>query len=160
MFTSSKEKQKSSGNVLLPVAALVALVGGIGAAVLTHPKSKKVRDDLGSVTDELIDSLERVLDKVETNVQKGTSQGLGEVSQLLISAYDEIKALNEAAVDEPKGVAKVIREVKHEVTKVEETVVQEVHKVEAAAQHVEDDISEKIAWLQRRGRNLARKEIK
>jgi methyl-accepting chemotaxis protein len=157
MFNSQKNKQKSGTLIILPVAAIVALVGGIGAAVLTHPKSKKVRDDLGDVADDFIDSLERIIDKIDTNVQKGASAGFGEVSQLVMSAYEEIKSMHEAAVDEPKGVAKVVSHVKHEVVRVEESVAEKVHEVETVAHHVEDDISEKIAWLQRKGRNLARK---
>ncbi|MDQ3098534.1 MAG: hypothetical protein M3Q44_02200 [bacterium] len=157
MFNSTKDKQKPSTPIILPIAAIVALVGGIGAAVLTHPKSKKVRDDLGGVADEFIDSLERVLSKVDTNVQKGSAQGLGEVSQLVMSAYEEIKAMHSAAIDEPNGVEKIISQVQHEVVKIEEVIVDKVHVVEKTVEHVEDDISDKIAWLQRKGRNLARK---
>jgi hypothetical protein len=157
MFNSTKNKSKPPTYILLPVAAVVALVGGIGAAVLTHPKSKKVRDDLGDVADDFIDSLERIIDKVDTNVQKGASQGFGEVSQLVMSAYEEIKAMHDVAVDKPTGAAKVISQVKHEVFKVEEKAVEQVNHLEDAVGHVEDDISEKIAWLQKKGRNLARK---
>ncbi len=158
MFTSSKNT-KSSGSAIFPIAAFVALIGGIGAAVITHPKQKKVRDDLSAVADDLIDSLERVLDKVDTGVQKNASQGFSEISQLIMGAYDEIKSLNDAAHDEPKGLAKVTQTITHTVQRVEEKAIEEVHAVEDLAHTVDDDISEKIAWLQRKGRNLARKGI-
>lgn len=157
MSVSAKNKSNSINSFMLPVATIVALIGGIGAAVLTHPKSKKVRDNLSEVTDDLVNSIEKVLDKVESGSYGRKSHGLSEVSQFVMSAYDEIRSLNDAAEDTSKSISKVIHNVKHEAELIEEKIVDKVHQAEVYVSNVDEDISEKIAWLQKKGRILAKK---
>jgi hypothetical protein len=151
----SQEKPKEKPSVL-PLAAVIAVLGGVGAAVLSSSKGKKVRDSLQEVGDDVVDVLERVLNKVDSG-KNTANHGLGEFSKIILSTLDEMKALN-ASVEPPQTpVQKIEEKVVSTITKVENVAVQNVQRVEAA---VEDDLSEAAQWFQKKAKSLAKRSFK
>jgi gas vesicle protein len=142
----SQEKKKEKPASVLPLAAVIALVGGVGAALVASPKGKRIRENLQEVGDDVVHVLERVLDKVDTG-KDVAGEGLSDFSKVFLSVVDEMKALHESA-EEPK---------KTSVQKVEEKIMAEVTHVEQVVEH---DVSSAAQWFQKKAKSLAKREYK
>ncbi len=142
--------KKSSSN-FLGFALVAAVVGGVGAAVMAHPKGKQIRSQLKDVGDDFVDALERAIDKVDEKKKEKEVDPV-DVSDFFLSVYDELKQLNGSVRDTEKRETVV--------KQVEEKVVDTVERVQDKVDDVSEDISDRIKWLQNKGRSLAKRATK
>jgi len=147
MNNNSKDQNKSS---MVPFALVAAIVGGIGAAVLANPKHKKITENLTGAGDEIVDKIDEFLSKFEGKKNLEDSP-LSETSEMLLGLVNELKLMNSAAEEPIKKPSFVQR--------MEDRVSTEIHDVEHFVTDSTDDISKHIAWLQKKGKSLARKRI-
>jgi gas vesicle protein len=165
MAKDTKDKKNSSGSALIPIALLTALVGGVGAALMASPKQSKMKKNLQEIGDEVVDVFDNILTKVENQARVNPSKELSDASKTVMAFFDELKSLNDSAEDMPVKqtfVSKATEVVRKEA----EVVKQEVKVVEKRVEDLlgerhghslGEDFSEKIAWLQKKGRNLAKR---
>jgi hypothetical protein len=150
-----EKKRKSSGSPLIPIAVLTALIGGVGAALLTNPKNSKIKKSLQEIGDEVVDVFDVILAKAEAKAHIKPDSELGEISKTLVTFFDEIKNLNDSAEEKESVLVK-----ETPVQKVTEIVKHDVEFVEEKVSEVSNDIADRIAWLQKKGRLLAKKSVR
>lgn len=142
-------QNKSSGPSFLNFALVAAVLGGVGAAVLSHPKGKQIRENLKDVGDDIVDVVEKTIDNVQG--KNKNSQPI-DVSDVVVSLFEELHAMNK--------VAKDTNSVRLSAGSATEQVIERVHQVEEKVEDMADDFSKKISWLQKTGRNLAKRGLK
>jgi gas vesicle protein len=141
---------KSSRPSFLNFALVAAVVGGVGAAVLSHPKGKQIRENLKDVGDDIVDVVEKTIDNVQGKAKNADPI---DISDVVVSLFEELHSMNKAA-------AKDTTAVRMSVGTATEQVIEKVHQVEEKVEEVADDFSKKISWLQKTGRTLAKRGMK
>lgn len=142
-------QNKSQGPSFLNFALVAAVLGGVGAAVLSHPKGKQIGENLKDMGDDIVDVVEKTIDNVQGKT-KNTEPI--DISDVMLSLFEELHAMNK--------VAKDTTPVRMSVVSATEQVVEKVHQVEDKVEEVAEDFSKKISWLQKTGRNLAKRGLK
>jgi archaellum component FlaC len=163
----AKDKKHSSGSALIPIALLTALVGGVGAALMASPKQSKMKKNLQEIGDEVVDVFDNILAKVESQARVNPSKELSDASKTVMAFFDELKNLNDSVDNVPAKNQTFVSKVADVVKKEADVVKQEVRVVEQKVEEVieenrmrvSEDITDKIAWLQKKGRNLAKRRF-
>ncbi|MDQ3238987.1 MAG: hypothetical protein M3P33_00545 [bacterium] len=132
----NEHKRKSSNSLIVPVALLGLMIGGVGTAVLNSPKNTKLKQSVQELGDEVIDTLDLILSKIEQKTGTQPKNIVGDISHSVITLVEELKMLNNVV----------------KTDEIEETKDDKV-------QHISDEITQKIFWLQKKGRSLARKNF-
>lgn len=130
----------------LSFAVVAAVIGGVSAAVLSHPKGHKIKEHLQEVGDDLADALDRAIDTVH---QKSTKDSEPiDISDVVLAVFHELKDMNSVAHDQP--VNKPLLE------QIRNKTVEEVQHVEGSI----EDLSQRIQWLEKQGKSLAKRSLK
>jgi uncharacterized Zn finger protein len=130
----------------LGFALVAAFLGGVSAAVLSHPKGHTIKEHLKEVGDDLADALDRAIDTVQDKGAKNSDPI--DISDVVLAVFNELKDMNSVAKDHV--VKRPLLE------QLREKAVEDVRAVENSL----EDLPQTIEWFEKQGKSLAKRSLK